>query len=287
MTKKHLVVGGAGMIGSRLAEYLSGDVVIQDDLSTGNKEWIPNAMFYQGDVRDGIEASDIDVVWHFAADKNVKTDDPLSQYSSNLDITRSVVEFARREDADLVFASSSTVYGEMEDESSVGDLCDPISAYGAAKRSEELLIDTMVENSWSVRFANIVGGRLRPGAVIPDFVEKLREDPTTLEILGNGKQEKSYIHIDDCIEGIVQIHKNDPGIYNLGSASTVSVDKIAEIITDEMNVSPEIQYTGGDRGWDGDVPKMWLEPPNVDWNPTMDGKTSVRNATRKYIERTQ
>ena len=110
----------------------------------------------------------------------------------------------------------------------------------------------------TLRFANIVGSQLR-GAVIPDFIEKPAENPETLTILGNGRQEKSYMHIEDCIDAMLHVleHANGPlATFNLDTRTTTSVNRIADIVSDELGLKPDYEYTGGDRGWTGDVPKV-------------------------------
>jgi UDP-glucose 4-epimerase len=146
------------------------------------------------------------------------------------------------------------------------------------------------------RFANIVGSRLR-GAVIPDFsvsklatVEKLEENPETLTILGNGRQEKSYMHIDDCIDAMLHVleHANGPlATYNLGTRTTTSVNRIADIVSDELGLEPDYEYTGGDRGWTGDVSTMRRSIEKLDalgWEPAYESDKAVRKATQELIE---
>lgn len=132
---------------------------------------------------------------------------------------------------------------------------EPISVYGASKLADEGLLSTYAHSYgftvWNFRFANVVGSRLR-GAVIPDFIHKLRTNPETLTILGDGRQEKSYLHVDDCIDAIChvvqQVEEVNPSrsmyTYNIGTRTTTSVDRIGEIVADVLDVDPEFEYTG-------------------------------------------
>ena len=171
---------------------------------------------------------------------------------------------------------------------------EPISIYGASKLGEEALLSVYAHSHdvtvWTFRFANIVGPRLQRGAVIPDFIHKLRRDPTALEILGDGRQEKSYMHIDECIEAMVHVveHADAPvNTYNLGTRTTTSVRTIADIVADELGVDPEYEFTGGERGWTGDVPRMRLSVEKLaglGFEPTDSSDEAVRRATRELLD---
>ena len=191
----------------------------------------------------------------------------------------------------LAFTSSSTVYGEAprptpEDFAPL----EPISPYGAGKLAEEGLLSTYAHShgiqSWVFRFANIVGPGLR-GAVIPDFIEKLRADPETLVILGDGRQEKSYMHVEDCVDAICHVVEHAEGpltTCNLGTRTTTSVDRIADIVSDVLGVDPDYEYTGGDRGWTGDVPRMRLSVEKLaglGWEPAQFSDDAVRQAAEE------
>ncbi|RLM34003.1 NAD-dependent epimerase/dehydratase family protein [Haloarcula sp. Atlit-120R] len=301
--KRIVVTGGAGFIGSHLVERLvpDNDVVVVDNEANGQSEWVHgDATYLDGDLTDPdvvAEAitSDVDLVVHLAASKLVDTDTPRRQFEDNSDITYNILE--RMQDAgvgSLVFTSSSTVYGEAprptpEDYAPL----EPISVYGAAKLAEESLVSTYAHShdiqSWVFRFANIVGPRLR-GAVIPDFIEKLSEDPSTLTILGDGRQEKSYMHISECLDAMlfaVEHADRDHNVFNLGTRTTTSVDRIASIVADEMDIDPEYEYTGGDRGWTGDVPRMRLSIDKLSalgWEPEQSSDDAVRQSTRELLE---
>jgi UDP-glucose 4-epimerase len=301
--KRVLVTGGAGFVGSHLCERLvaDNDVRVVDDLSNGDRSWLPDEVeLIEGDLTDPAVAADaitgdLDAVFHFAADKNAARDD-VEQYRFNNRLTETVLE---RMDAvgvdNIAFTSSSTVYGEAprptpEDFAPL----EPISIYGASKLGEESLISVYAKShdmtAWVYRFANIVGPRLQKGAVIPDFIHKLREDPDTLEILGDGRQEKSYLHIDECIDAMCHVVENaekDLNVYNLGTRTTTSVTTIADIVADEMGLDPEYEFTGGDRGWVGDVPRMRLSIEKLSalgWDPSQSSDDAVRQAVRELLE---
>jgi UDP-glucose 4-epimerase len=300
--KRLVITGGAGFVGSHLAAHLvaDNDVVVVDDRSNGRRAWVPDgAVFVEGDCTDPDVVADVitaetDAVFHLAASKAVDTDRPRAQFEDNVEITYNVLE--RMDEAgvgQLVFTSSSTVYGEAprptpEDYAPL----EPISPYAAAKLAEESLVSTYAHShglqAWTVRFANVVGPRLR-GAVVPDFVEKLRDDPDTLRILGDGRQEKSYMHVADCVAAMTHVVEHaDAGlnVYNLGTRTTTSVDRIADIVAAEMGVSPDYEHTGGDRGWTGDVPRMRLSVEKLaalGYEPRHASDEAVRRATRELL----
>ena len=299
-----LVTGGAGFVGSHLVDRLveSGhDVTVVDDVSNGNEAWVTDgATQYQGDLTDPavVEAvldPDHDIVFHLAAAKAVNTDRPREQFEQNTAMTYNLLERMDAVGIDrFVFTSSSTVYGEAprptpEDYAPL----EPISPYGAGKLADEGLISTYAHahgiQAWSVRFANIVGSRLR-GAVIPDFIEKLQTNPETLTILGNGLQEKSYMHIDDCLDALCYVVDNADdqyNVYNLGTETTTSVNRIADIVANELGLDPDYEYTGGERGWTGDVPKMRLSIEKLSalgWSPEFESDDAVRRATQELID---
>ena len=302
--KEICITGGGGFVGSHLADRLAADndVVVVDRFGNGRREWVPDdAEIVAGDLRDPdvvAEAIDAetDAVFHFAADKAINTDDPDEQFRLNTEMTANVAE--RMDEVgcrNVGFTSSSTVYGEAprptpEDYAPL----EPISTYGAAKLAEESLLSVYAHSHeftvWTFRFANIVGPRLQLGAVVPDFIQKLRADPSELEILGDGRQEKSYMHISECIEAMCHVvkHADRPvNTYNLGTRTTTSVRTIADIVSEEMGVEPSYEFTGGDRGWTGDVPRMRLSVEKLSglgFEPDDSSDGAVRRATRELLE---
>ena len=299
-----LVTGGAGLVGSHLAASLldrGAAVRVADDLSKGTRDRVPDgAEFVAADVTDPDDVAravteDLDVVFHFAAYTDTNYDDDRTLFEENTEMTYNVLERMREVGVDrFAFTSSSTVYGEAprptpEDYAPL----EPISIYGSSKLADEALISTFAHSygvqSWVFRFANIVGPRQR-GNVIPDFIEKLDEDPTELEILGDGRQEKSYMHVTECVDAIQHVveHADDAyNVYNLGTRTTTSVTRIADIVSEELGVDPEYAYTGGDRGWTGDVPKMRLSIEKLSalgWEPSIESDEAVRRSARELID---
>ncbi len=297
------ITGGGGFVGSHLADSLVADneVIVVDNFANGNREWVPDdADLVDGDLRDPsvLETAitdRTDAVFHFAADKAVDSDDPDAQFRDNTEMTAAVLERMRAVGCErIAFTSSSTVYGEAprptpEDYAPL----EPISAYGAAKLAEESLLSVYAHSYgfrvWCFRFANIVGPRLQLGAVIPDFIHKLRADPTELEILGDGRQEKSYMHIENCVDAmrhVVETTEEPLNTYNLGTRTTTSVRRIADIVADEMGIDPEYAFTGGERGWVGDVPRMRLSIEKLaatGWTPETSSDDAVRRATTELL----
>ncbi|QAU13121.1 NAD-dependent epimerase/dehydratase family protein [Halorubrum sp. BOL3-1] len=299
-----LVTGGAGLVGSHLAASLLDDgatVRVADDLSKGTRDRVPDgAEFVEADLTDPAAAAravtdDLDIVFHFAAYTDTNYDDDRALFEDNTAMTYNVLERAREVGVDrFAFTSSSTVYGEAsrptpEDYAPM----EPISVYGSAKLADEALISTFAHSygiqSWVFRFANIVGPRQR-GNVIPEFIEKLDADPTELEVLGDGRQEKSYMHVSECVDAIqhvVETADDDLNTHNLGTRTTTSVTRIADIVSEELGVDPEYSYTGGDRGWTGDVPKMRLsieKLADLGWEPSTESDEAVRRSARELID---
>ena len=278
-----LVTGGAGFIGSHLIDALIASgykVRVIDNLSSGKLEFIKTHMesgnleFQKGDLTSlsdvEIATKDIDCVFHLAANPDIRlgtrvTDTDLKQGTI---ATYNLLESMRINDVKkIVFASSSVVYGEdapLPTPESYGP-CLPISLYGASKLACEGLITswagTFGFQAWIFRFANIIGERGTHG-VIFDFIHKLKNDNSRLEVLGNGLQEKSYMEVKECVNAILHVYKTQNhqiNLFNLGSHDTCSVKRIAEIVTEETGYKgAKIEYTGGSRGWAGDIPRARL-----------------------------
>jgi UDP-glucose 4-epimerase len=297
---KVVVTGGAGFIGSRLAEKLqeSHEVTVLDNLSSGTEENISEDMeMVEADIKhDNLEEAfqDADAVFHFAANPKVNTfpENRQKDFDENLEGTKNVLEACEEAGVEeLVFASSSVVYGEETEIPTPEDAnLDPISMYGATKAGGEHMCQVYQQifdiNLTVVRLANIVGGRNRKG-VIYDFIHKLQENPERLEILGNGKQRKSYLHVEDTVDGILAAWHSDKTVFNVGSRDSIDVDGIADVIADEMGLNPVYEYTGGEKGWDGDVPEMRLEIEKLvstGWEPRHNSKESVRKTARELLE---
>ena len=300
--RRLLVTGGAGFVGSHLADRLFGanEVVVADDRSIGRTDWVPSAAeFVEIDLRDraavaDLITDDLDAVFHLAAGKDVNDPNPREQFEANTTMTYNVLEaMADAGVTNLAFTSSSTVYGEAERPTPETAALEPISVYGASKVAEESLCSVYAHSReftvWAFRFANIVGRRLTPGQVMVDFIQKLQADPSTLEILGDGRQEKSYMHIDDCVDAMCYVveQTDEPlNVYNLGTESTTAVRTIADIVADAMDLDPDYVFTGGDRGWVGDVPKMRLAIErlvDLGWEPELSSTEAVERATGELV----
>ncbi len=305
-----LVTGGAGFIGSHLIDRLvdrGDEVVVLDNLSSGKKSFIAHHGEKVKLVNVDITALDeiqghfegVDFVYHLAANPDIRlgtkiTDTDLKQGTI---ATYNVLESMRIHNVkNIAFASSSVVYGEdapMPTPENYGP-CLPISLYGASKLAGEGLISswcgTFEHKAWIFRFANIIGARGTHG-VIFDFIHKLKNTPDNLEVLGNGRQEKSYMEVGDCVNAILHcIEKFDESInlVNLGSIDTASVTNIAEVVIEETGYTgAKISYTGGDRGWAGDIPRAMLAIEKLrasGFEPTYTSVESIRHTAKILIE---
>lgn len=299
----YLVSGGAGFIGSHLVDRLSinNQVTVIDNLSSGKKEYInPKAKFFEKDLLnlDGIMDlfDSIDTVFHVAANPDVKLSsvDTKTHFDQNIVATYNVLEAMRKKDVPkIVFTSSSTVYGRapMPTREDYGPLM-PESIYGASKLSCEGLISSYCHTfgfkSWIFRFANIIGERSNHG-VIPDFIEKLRANPLELEILGDGKQSKSYLYVEECLDQILFAFDNSHekvNIFNVGSEDHISVTKIAELVSNKMRLTPKFRFTGGEVGWKGDIPRMLLsidKLKDLGYAPKYNSFDSVKKTIRELL----
>jgi len=311
-----LVTGGAGFIGSHLVDHLiegGHQVRVLDNLSSGSlknlERWLgsPSLEFMEGDLlnpRDIYEAlEDCDAVYHMAAVPEVRLSraSPEEHFKQNVEATYRLLEaMAKRGGVNLyVFASSSTVYGEADVIPTPEDYAplEPISVYGASKLAAEALsmayAHTYGFRCVIYRMANIVGPRVNHG-VIYDFVGKLRRNPKRLEVLGDGTQSKSYLYIDDCIEGMMLGVERSGGrveIFNIGSEDRVGVSAIARIVVEEIGLSDvDIYYTGGvdgGRGWRGDVKLMQLDISrlkSLGWRPRRGSEEAVRLTARWLVK---
>ncbi|MDN5319793.1 MAG: UDP-glucose 4-epimerase [Thermococcaceae archaeon] len=313
---KVLVTGGAGFIGSHLVDKLmeeGHEVRVLDDLSAGDlrniEQWIGHERFefINGDMRDPevvIEAvKGVDAVFHLAANPEVRigAQSPELLYETNVLITYNLLEAMRKEGVKLLaFTSSSTVYGEAEKLPTPEDYgpMEPISVYGGAKLAAEALISgyahTFDMKAIVFRLANIIGKRSNHG-VIYDFINKLKANPNRLEILGDGTQRKSYLHVSDTVEAMVHLFreflKEEKAfdVYNIGSEDWITVVEIAEIVSKEMGLSPEFYFTGGvdgGRGWKGDVKVMLLsieKAKGKGWKPKMNSRQAVEKTVRELL----
>ena len=309
-----LVAGGAGFIGSHLMDSLlaeGNNVICADKLIMGDKN-IQHLLgrtdfkFYnveladQNNVDQIFEDNKIDVVYHLAANSDIQKGgkEPAIDFNDTLLTTRAILEGMRKANVKkMFFASTSAVYGEMLDvelKETTGGLM-PVSFYGGAKLASEALISSYVSMcDMSVvifRFPNVIGPRLTHGAVF-DFIRKLRKNPEELEILGNGTQCKPYIYVLDLVEAIMKLTQVfNPGeiVYNISVTSPgTTVTHIAEIVVEELGLANvRFSYTGGDRGWKGDVPRFSYDISKVlatGWNPKHSSDEAVRQTVRDAVQ---
>jgi UDP-glucose 4-epimerase len=276
-----LISGGAGFIGSHLADALikkGHRVVCVDNFLLGTKENIShlqnNPLFklYEQDIcdfkgtREIFEKEAVDYVFHLAANSDIQAGgkDPFIDLNNTFLTTFNLLECMRLFGVKkLFFASTSAVYGEQEGQlpEAAGAL-EPVSYYGAGKLASEAFVSAYsARNDIATlvfRFPNVVGARLTHGAVY-DFINKLKRDPSRLEILGDGKQNKPYMYVSDLINGIMQFMDvpADVTVYNIGVNTRTNVTAIADMVCDAMGLSDvKYEYTGGRGGWPGDVPEF-------------------------------
>jgi UDP-glucose 4-epimerase len=307
-----LITGGAGFIGSHLADHLiscGNHILSIDNLVNGSLKNIEqhngteNFKFFKIDLLDfsKLEAffsdNKIDVVFHLAANSNIQLGsedlevDLKNTFMTTFNILRCMKKFNLKE---LVFASSSAIYGESEGKLSedYGPLF-PISFYGSAKLASEAYVSAFCENfeikAWIIRFPNVVGERLTHG-VIYDFINKLSKNPSALHILGDGKQTKPYLYVKDLIDAICFTYKKSKekiNYYNISADSTTSVERIAEIVIKVMNLkNVTLEYKGSDRGWVGDVPMFSYNTTKVKslgWAPRMSSDAAVKLAVEREL----
>jgi UDP-glucose 4-epimerase len=309
--KNILVTGGAGFIGSHLVDLLLDKghfVVAVDNLSLGRVENIghnldnSNFVFFRANLLNKCEIKEIfekyrfDVIFHLAANSDIAKshENPEIDLENTFLTTYSVLEMMRSYNVkEIVFASTSAIYGETKKkiDENFGPLF-PVSHYGAAKLASEAFISSFAENygfkAWIIRFPNVVGERATHG-VIFDFINKLKKDSERLEILGDGNQNKPYLYVKDLVEALVYIwEKADEKInyFNVGVDSRTTVTTIAKIVCEEMGLSPQFIYTGGDRGWIGDVPEFNYSLEKVHslgWNAKRSSDEAVRLAVKAIL----
>lgn len=301
-----LVAGGAGFIGSHLCDALLAKghkVIVADKLIMGDQniehlKGNDDFKFYEIELADQANVdklfaeNKIDAVYHLAANSDIQKGgkEPSIDFNDTLLTTRALLEGMRKANVkNMFFASTSAVYGEMLDVELTEETggIKPVSYYGGAKLASEALISSYVSmcdmNAVIFRFPNVIGPRLTHGAVF-DFIRKLRKNPRELEILGNGTQCKPYIYVLDLVDAIVKLTEDfKPGedVYNISVKSEgTTVTHIAEIVVDVLGLeNVEFKYTGGDRGWKGDVPRFAYDISKVlatGWEPKHTSDEAVR-----------
>jgi UDP-glucose 4-epimerase len=315
---KVLVTGGAGFIGSHIVDRLierGDEVLILDNLSSGSRKNLSEASkskrfrLVEGDLKDFRDFPNllegVAMVYHFAANPEVRVgqSEPSLHFNENLLATFQLLEGMRRskQARTIVFASTSTVYGEatqLPTPEDYGPML-PISTYGASKLGCESLISsyayTHQMRGLILRMGNCVGRRSGHG-VLHDFIKKLKTNPNELEILGDGGQDKSYVHVDDCVAAILMAsgkfleETSRVDVFNVSSPDQVSVRRIAEIVTEEMGLhQTRLTFSGGvdgGRGWLGDVKVMHLSVEKLlklGWRPNLNSEEAIRKATKELL----
>lgn len=311
---KVLLAGGAGFIGSHLADALlkeGNQVVCIDDFFIGTKKNIehlldnPNFTFYEQNLcelerLDNVFAKEeFEYVYHLAANSDIQAsaNSPIIEYHNTYTTTFNLLECMRKYNVKkFFFASTSAVYGEKMGECVAEDTAElrPISYYGSCKLGSEALISaySYMNNMKALifRFPNVIGPRLTHG-VIYDFIKRLQEDPTQLRILGDGTQSKPYIYVLDLVDAIMRfkdVKEEGITLYNVGVTTQTSVTQIADIVCEKMGLTGiPYNYTGGRGGWKGDVPKFQYDLSKIHetgWKATYSSNGAVAQTVEEVLK---
>lgn len=314
--RNYFVTGGAGFIGANLVRRLlahdAAAVTVYDNFSVG-KRWHLNRFLgderlriVAGDVRDLSALRDAvrghDVVFHLASNSDIAraAEVPLIDFEEGTLLTQNVLEAMRVTGVKrILFTSGSGVYGDVPPQPIPEEYAQmrPISTYGAQKLASEALISSyahMFEMIGSVtRFANVVGPLMTHG-VTHDFLRRLRTDPTKLRILGDGRQKKPYIHVDDIIDALFLLVERQTAsfdCFNVASTDSLTVREIADLCVEQLGLTNvAYEFTGGDRGWRADVPVYSLDSSRIrqlGWANRQDSRGAVTAAARSLIAELQ
>jgi len=312
MKKIALVTGCAGFIGSNIVDELLKKnffVIGVDNFRTGKKLHIKNHLknknfiFKNKDLTKmhdvkSVFKKKINIIFHMAANADVRKGylNPLNDLKYNTIMTSNILEHVRiKKIKKFIFCSTGSIYGESKTIPTPENDNFPIqtSMYGASKLACEGLIQAYSEaygiKSYIFRFVSILGPRYTHGHII-DFFKKLKKNKNKLKILGDGNQKKSYLHVKDCVSAILHVINkkinNKVNIYNLGTDESITIKESAKIICNYLNLKPKIYYTGGTRGWIGDVPVIKLKTQKIrstGWKPKYSIKNSIID-TLKYLQ---
>lgn len=312
LTKKKIIITGcAGFIGSNLVDKLlslNAQIVGIDNLSTGKKKFLENALKYKNfkfikcDLLNLKKIKKIfrgsEMVFHMAANADVRYGykKPHKDLEQNTIVTYNILESMRINGIkDIAFCSTGSVYGEPKNFPTPENENFPVqtSFYGASKLAGESLIQAYCEafkfKSWIFRFVSILGNRYTHGHVY-DFYKQLLKNPKSLRVLGDGNQKKSYLYIDDCIEGMLLAIKKSKAkinIFNLGTDEYFSVKQSIKVISSLLKAKPKIVFEGGKRGWIGDSPFIYLNTKKIKslgWKSKLSIEESIKG-TVNYLEK--
>ncbi|MDD5489267.1 MAG: SDR family NAD(P)-dependent oxidoreductase [Candidatus Moranbacteria bacterium] len=307
---KILVTGGAGFIGSHLVDHLlreGHEVKVYDNLSGGNRDFLKHHeknkrfAFVKADLADRKtlrkESKKIEMVFHLAANSDISKgiSDPSLDFEQTTHHTFNLLQAMKENGVKKIFfTSGSGIYGDVGStytKENFGPLI-PVSMYGATKLSAEAMIFAFSNffdiQVWVLRPANIIGPRLTHGVVF-DFVKRLKKDSKKLQILGDGRQSKSYLYVLDVIRAIDLVTKKAKqkiNIFNIASNSFITVNSIADVITKEMNINPKRSWTGGKIGWKGDVAKVRINNSKITklgWKPKYNSRQAVQKTVRVVL----
>ncbi len=312
---RYFIVGGAGFIGSHFCDYLLADddttrVTIYDNFASGSEAHVSH---HRNDERLSVVSGDIherdklraaldghDVVIHLASNPDIAkaVSDPDIDFREGTVLTRNVLEAMRDTDCRrILYASGSGVYGdfgEVEISEDQGGIR-PVSTYGASKLACESLISSYCHmfdySARCFRFGNVVGPRQTHGIGF-DFVRRLRKDNTILTILGDGSQSKSYVHVSDTVAAVMRAHEVWPheyGVFNVATGDYITVTEIADIAVKCVKLDPDqvdYKYSGGDRGWKGDVPVVRLNSDRIrslGWSNKLNSTQAMKSAIEAML----
>ena len=308
---KFLITGGAGFIGSHLVDRLleqGNRVVCVDNFILGRREHLTNAMenlnfsLHDLDLLDLDKLDELfdresfDAVFHLAANSDIRAGTESTERDLQLTFMTSyhVLECMQRHDVrKILFASTGAIFGEQEERLREDSVALPESLYGASKLASEAFISAFSGlyniQAWVCRFPNVVGDRSTHG-IIYDLLQKLDGNPTTLEVLGDGKQSKPYMYVHELIRALLFIFENaneKMNVFNIGPSDRTNVADIARLVLEGYGATQEIAYTGGNQGWKGDVPKYEYDTQKLQtlgWGPPASSLEAVKLAVNKIIE---
>ncbi len=308
----YAVIGGAGFIGSHFVDKLmetGHSVKVIDNLCSGSLSRIAkhlqvsNFEFIEMNVEDTnllVDAiNGAEIVIHLASNPDIAraASEPRIDFTQGTVLTESVAEASRITGVGkILYASGSGVYGDKGKDILFEDFpLRPISTYGASKAAGELLLESYSYmfgiQSIAFRFANVVGARQTHG-VGYDFVNRLEKDRTSLHILGNGEQSKSYVHVSDIVNGVLLASdkvQSKFDIFNISTSDYITVNEISEIAFEELDIDKnliQMTYSGGDRGWRADVPIVRINADkisNIGWFPRYNSRDAIRESIREMI----